>query len=408
MTDENLLQRYQDKLDELKAKSNLRAFHPVRHDGRYIKLGGDNARALINLASNDYLGLASDADLQAQFLDKWHSGSYGELPMSSSSSRLLSGNFSVYEALENRMAQMFHGRACLLFNSGYHANLGILPAISDSSTVILADKLVHASMIDGIRLSTANGAKCVRYAHQNLAQLDKLLQRYQDDGGCQQIIVITESIFSMDGDVTDLAALARLKKKYPKTLLYVDEAHAIGVRGEQGLGCAEEFGLIDEIDFIVGAFGKAMASVGGYLICHPVLRDYLINHMRPLIFSTALPPINIAWTHHIFNQIITMSSQRRRLHELSSALISQVRSLGLSCPSASQIVPVILGDNQAVMDAAASLKSAGFYILGVRPPTVPQGQSRLRICLHAGLQDDEFERLCARLNTLSSLSGIDA
>lgn len=384
---EQILAHFADKLASLKQAHNHRSFRKLQHQGMHIHLHGQK---LVNLASNDYLGVASDERLQAEFLASQHE----YLPLSSSSSRLLTGNFAVYESLEARMSSLFLGRACLLFNSGYHANVGILPAICDARTLILADKLVHASIIDGMRLAAANGTKCVRYQHQNFTQLETLIQKYHDDKDIERIVIVTESIFSMDGDVTDLTALVRLKASYPKLLLYIDEAHAIGVCGEQGLGCSEAFGCIDEIDLIVGAFGKAMASVGGYVICHEMIKDYLINAMRPLIFSTALPPLNIAWTAFVLDKIITMQSERARLKQRYEQLITHIKDLGLECPSNSQIVPIILKDNERTMRATAQLAEQGFFVLGVRPPTVPQNQSRLRICLNSAISDDEFERFC--------------
>ena len=186
---------------------------------------------------------------------------------------------------------MFGAESALLFNSGYHANTGILPAVSDTRTLILADKLVHASLIDGIRLSSA---KCIRYRHNDLAQLRRLLE--ENHGMYEKMIIVTESIFSMDGDEADLQALVRLKHDYSNLLLYVDEAHAFGARGEKGLGCAEEQNCINDIDFLVGTFGKAAASAGAYIVCRQTIREYLINKMRTFIFTTALPPVNIQWT----------------------------------------------------------------------------------------------------------------
>ena len=331
---------------------------------------------MLNLASNDYLGLASDIELREQFFDETPNA---QRLMSASSSRLLTGNFPAYEQLEARLMQLFHGRAALLFNSGYHMNIGILPALADAKTLILADKLVHASMIDGIRLSSA---KYLRYRHNDLAHLQQLLTQYHADENYERIIVVTESIFSMDGDETDLVALVALKQQFAKVMLYVDEAHAIGVRGQQGLGCAEQYGVIDAIDFLVGTFGKAVASVGGYLICDPIIRDYLINRMRPLIFSTAQPPICMAWTQFMLNQIVNMQAQRQHLAALSQYMQHGIRAKGFVCPSTSQIVPVIIGDSTATVSKARQLQTAGFYVMPVRPPTVPQGSSRLRICLN--------------------------
>jgi 8-amino-7-oxononanoate synthase len=346
---------------------------------------------MLNLASNDYLGLATDLTLREQFFDETPNE---RRVMSSSSSRLLTGNFPEYEQLEASLSQAFHGRAALLFNSGYHMNIGILPALSDSKTLILADKLVHASMIDGIRLSAA---KYVRYRHNDLNHLTQLLQQYQADEAFDRIIVVTESIFSMDGDETDLAELARIKKQFAKVMLYVDEAHAIGVRGEQGLGCAEQYGVIDDIDLLVGTFGKALASVGGYLICHPIIREYLINSMRPLIFSTAQPPICMAWTDFIFQKVLGLDQQRQHLHRISQSLQQAVKNKGFDCPSTSHIVPVIIGESQKTVDKAAQLQQAGFYIMPVRPPTVPKQSSRLRISLSTQVMQTDLDQLVALL-----------
>ncbi|WP_139851037.1 8-amino-7-oxononanoate synthase [Acinetobacter pullicarnis] len=384
----SLLDHYADQLDQLKQQGNLRQFTRYVQDQHYIEL---NQHRMLNLASNDYLGLASNLVLREQFFD--------ETPlaarlMSSSSSRLLTGNFPEYEALEDAMSQAFHGRAALLFNSGYHMNIGILPALSDSRTLILADKLVHASMIDGIRLSTA---KYIRYKHNDLEHLAQLLQRYHDDSAYDRIIVVTESIFSMDGDETDLAQLVAVKNQFSKVMLYVDEAHAIGVRGELGLGCAEQYGVIDAIDFLVGTFGKAMASVGGYLICEPIIREYLINCMRPLIFSTAQPPICMAWTQFMLQQVMRLNTARQHLSELSVILQQGIQAKGYACPSSSHIVPIVVGESQPSIVLATQLQQAGFYVMPVRPPTVPQHSSRVRISLNANLEQADIHALLQQL-----------
>ena len=384
----NLLNNYAAKLDELKQQGNLRQFTTNIQDGRNIQI---NHQSMLNLSSNDYLGLASNLHLREQFFD--------ETPnehriMSSSSSRLLTGNFPEYEQLENSLSHAFHGRAALLFNSGYHMNIGILPALSDSKTLILADKLVHASLIDGIRLSTA---KYLRYRHNDLNHLIQLLQKYHVDESFDRIIVVTESIFSMDGNETDLSELVRIKQQFNKVMLYVDEAHAIGVRGEQGLGCAEQYDVVDEIDFLVGTFGKALASVGGYLMCHPIVREYLINAMRPLIFSTAQPPICMAWTHFIFQKALKLSTQRQHLHAISQSLQHTIQHKGFECPSTSHIVPVIIGDSQKTVEKAKQLQHAGFYIMPVRPPTVPKNSSRLRICLNTQIDQTDLDQLVEML-----------
>jgi 8-amino-7-oxononanoate synthase len=379
----SLLDHYAEQLDQLKQQGNFRQFTANQQQGRWITI---QDRTMLNLASNDYLGLAADLSLREEFLDTLQ---IERALFSSSSSRLLTGNFAEYEQFENSLSKAF-GRAALLFNSGYHMNIGILPALADSKTVILADKLVHASMIDGIRLSNA---QYVRYRHNDLQHLEQLLQKYHQDEQVERIIVVTESIFSMDGDETDLAALAQLKQRFAKTMLYVDEAHAIGVRGEQGLGCAEQYGVLHQIDFLVGTFGKAIASIGGYIICDPIIRDYLINKMRPLIFSTALPPISMAWSDFIFNKVLNMQQQRQHLAEISHFLQQAVIAKGFSSPSSSHIIPIIVGESNAAIEKARYVQQQGFYAMPVRPPTVPQNSSRLRISLTSMVQKAELEKL---------------
>ncbi|MDX8275169.1 8-amino-7-oxononanoate synthase [Acinetobacter pittii] len=384
----SLLDHFSAELDELKQQGNFRQFTQNVQHGRFITIQN---KTMLNLASNDYLGVAADINLRQEFLDSFPiERSY----FSSSSSRLLTGNFDEYEQLENSLSQAFGGRAALLFNSGYHMNIGILPAVADSKTLILADKLVHASMIDGIRLS---GAQYVRYRHNDLQHLEQLLQKYHDDDKIERIIVVTESIFSMDGDETDLAALVQLKKRFAKTMLYVDEAHSIGVRGQQGLGCAEQYNVIQEIDFLVGTLGKALAAVGGYIICDQIIKDYLINKMRPLIFSTAQPPIVMAWANFIFQKVLLAQSQREHLKNISQYLQQAVVQKGYDSPSTSHIIPVIVGESQAAITKAMQVQASGFYAMPVRPPTVPKNSSRLRISLTSMVQQHELEELVSFL-----------
>lgn len=384
------LEHFQQQLDNLKQQGQYRQFKQGISSQPYLQLNGIE---MLNLASNDYLGLAANLQLREEFFDLTP---LAERQMSASSSRLLTGNFPAYEQLETSMAQAF-GRSVLLFNSGYHMNIGILPALADSKTIIIADKLVHASIIDGIRLSNAS---YVRYRHNDLEHLQQLLVKYQADDNIQRIIVVTESIFSMDGDETHLGALVALKQQFDKVMLYVDEAHAIGVRGEHGLGCAEQYQVIDQIDLLVGTFGKALASVGGYLVCHPLIREYLINSMRPLIFSTAQPPICMAWTHFIFQKMQEMQEERQQLASLARRCHQGIQALGYACPSSSQIVPVIIGDAAKTVAAAEYVQQKGFYVLPVRPPTVPKNTSRLRICLHQQVSPVQLQQLLDALQEL--------
>ena len=298
----NSLTDWERELALLENKSNLRKLPVIRHLGKEVEVNG---KVMLNLSSNDYLGLAAYLPLRTEFLQSLTPDTF--LP-SSSSSRLLTGNFNIYVQIEDLLARLFRKESALVFNSGYHMNAGILPAVSDARTLILADKLVHASIIDGIRLSAA---KCIRYRHNRYDQLEQLL--VSNHAGYDRIIIVTESIFSMDGDEADLRRLVTLKQQYDNVLLYVDEAHAVGVRGMHGLGCAEEQDCVADIDFLCGTFGKALASVGGYIVCSKTIRDYLVNKMRTFIFTTALPPVNLLWTFFILEHLDSFSFRRERL-----------------------------------------------------------------------------------------------
>ncbi|WP_418697341.1 8-amino-7-oxononanoate synthase [Bacteroides sp.] len=381
-----MIDQMQQELQELQEHSNLRRLPQMVHDGRDVVVNG---RRMLNLSSNDYLGLATDKELREEFLQTLTPETF--LP-TSSSSRLLTGNFSIYDELEAELARLFGTEAALVFNSGYHANTGILPAVSNAQTLILADKLVHASIIDGIRLSPA---RCIRYRHNDLVQLERLL--VQNHTEYRQIIIVTESLFSMDGDQADLQELVRLKLNYDNVLLYVDEAHAFGVRGKHGLGCAEETGCIRDIDFLVGTFGKAAASAGAYIVCRRAIREYLVNRMRTLIFTTALPPVNIAWTLFIVRRLPGMQERREHLSALSRMLKEALQARGYACPSVSHIVPMIIGPSADTVLRAEALQRHGFYALPVRPPTVPEGTSRIRFSLTAEIKKEEIEELIKEL-----------
>lgn len=377
----NIIEQMQQELQELKEHSNLRRLPQMVHDGRHVVVNG---KQMLNLSSNDYLGLAADRELREEFLKSLTPDTF--LP-TASSSRLLTGNYNVYEELEAELVALFGTEAALVFNSGYHANMGILPAISNTQTLIVADKLVHASIIDGVRLSSA---RCIRYKHNDLSQLERLLE--QNHSEYQQIIIVTESIFSMDGDEADLKALVQFKQSYDNVLLYVDEAHAFGVRGTHGLGCAEEAGCIQDIDFLVGTFGKAAASVGAYIVCTKVIREYLVNRMRTLIFTTALPPLNIAWTLFIVRKLAGMHDRREHLAHISRILRENLLAKGYTCPSVSHIVPLTIGSSADAVLLAEELQRHGFYALPIRPPTVPEGTSRIRFSLTAEIREEEIKR----------------
>ena len=374
------------ELIQLEQTGNLRGLPGIELDGKWIHL---DEKKMLNLSSNDYLGIASDQKMRQDFLSNLD---IDKAIFSSSSSRLLTGNYPVYQKVERLLTDLYKKESALVFSSGYHMNMGILPAIADKNTLILADKLVHASIIDGIRISSA---QCIRYRHQDYRQLEELLDKHH--AGFRSMIIVTESIFSMDGDVSPLPLLVQLKKKYPNTFLYVDEAHAVGVRGLNGLGIAEEEDCIPEIDFLCGTFGKAFASMGGFVVCSKIFRDYLINRMRTFIFTTALPPIQLEWSFFVLNQMINMKEERMWLRKSSQKVKEALEEKGFTSTSSSHILPVVIGDSKETILKAGEMQRKGFYMLPVRPPTVPKGTSRLRISLTAGITSAELNQLIQNL-----------
>lgn len=374
------------ELIQLEQTGNLRGLPGIELDGKWIHL---DEKKMLNLSSNDYLGIASDQKMRQDFLSNL---AIDKAIFSSSSSRLLTGNYPVYQKVEHLLTDLYKKESALVFSSGYHMNMGILPAIADKNTLILADKLVHASIIDGIRISSA---QCIRYRHQDYRQLEELLDKHH--AGFRSMIIVTESIFSMDGDVSPLPLLVHLKKKYPNTFLYVDEAHAVGVRGLNGLGIAEEEDCIPEIDLLCGTFGKAFASMGGFVVCSKIFRDYLINRMRTFIFTTALPPIQLEWSFFVLNQMINMKEERMWLRKSSQKVKEALEGKGFTSTSSSHILPVVIGDSKETILKAGEMQRKGFYMLPVRPPTVPEGTSRLRISLTAGITSAELNQLIQNL-----------
>jgi 8-amino-7-oxononanoate synthase len=385
-----LYDRIDSELQGLEETGNLRRLPEIEHCGKMVKVGG---ATMLNLSSNDYLGLACRDDLREEFMTTATRKGYS---LTSSSSRLLTGNYSVYTRTEEHLARLFGTEAALLLSCGYHVNSGVLPAICDSHTLVLADKLVHASMIDGIRLT---GAKCIRYRHNNYEQLERLLA--DNHAAYDDVVIMTESVFSMDGDVTDLRRLVALKRRYGNVLLYVDEAHGFGVRGENGLGLAEEQGVIGDIDILIGTFGKALASAGAYIVCNRRMRDYLVNRMRTLIFTTALPPLCIEWTDFLLDRLSGFRDEREHLRAISGRVLEALRERGYVCPSASQIIPMMIGESPAAIMVAKEMQRQGFYLLPVRPPTVPEGTSRIRISLSAAVTEEEVGKLIAAIPAAS-------
>lgn len=380
------MKAYNEALEELRRNGRLRQLTETECGERLIVRDG---APMLNLSSNDYLGIAQDHSLWKSFLEETPPE---RLLPSAVSSRLLTGNHPAYTRLERLLTRLYDRPAALVFNSGYHANSGILPAIADNRTLILADKLIHASLIDGLHLGHA---PYIRYRHNDYQHLEALLR--EKAPLFDTVIVATESIFSMDGDICDLPRLIALKREFRNVMLYIDEAHAIGVRGQHGLGLCEEYNCIADVDMLVVTFGKAIASVGAALICDREIKEWLVNTMRPFIFTTALPPINVEWTHYILSHLDGMADKRRHLATIAQRVNDTITQERGDTGSRSHIIPYIIGDAAEAQAEAIRMQRQGFYLLPVRPPTVPAGTSRLRISLHAGCNDEEIDRLIVAL-----------
>lgn len=362
---------YENILNELKNHSHFRDLKDFEgKDEKYIYYKG---KKLLNLSSNNYLNFADNKTITEQFLqDSGINYSFG-----SASARLLTGTLPIYNDLENLLSQMYGKEKALVYNSGYHANVGISSALCQKGDVVFSDKLNHASIIDGMRLSDG---KFYRFPHNDMEALEKLLIRERKN--YKNAFIITESVFSMDGDIADLRTIVELKKKYDCNLI-IDEAHAFGVFGDKGLGIAETLGIIADVDLIVGTFGKAIGSMGAFAAGSGVLIDYLINKSRSFIFSTALPPINIAFTKWILeNKLPKTIQKRRRMLEISKKMGSE-----------SHIIPVIIGENKETVELCEVLFHNGYFTLPIRPPTVPVGTSRLRLSLTCEIEEEELKIL---------------
>ena len=367
---------YEKILDELKHHSHFRDLKNFeKKDEKYIYFRG---KKLLNLSSNNYLNFADNKKITQEFLDfAGNKYSFG-----SASARLLTGTLPVYKELEELLSNLYNKDATLLYNSGYHANVGISSAINQKGDVIFSDKLNHASIIDGMRLSDG---KFFRFPHNNMEALEKLLERERKN--YKNAFIITESVFSMDGDIEDLKRIIKLKKKY-NCIMIIDEAHAFGVFGEKGLGVAEELGIIDDVYLIVGTFGKSVGSMGAFVTGSKTMINFLINKSRSFIFSTALPPINIAFTKWIIENKFPKTKAKRK------NMLSIAKKMG----SDSHIIPVVIGENKDTVDLCEVLFHNGYFTLPIRPPTVPVGTSRLRLSLTADIQEKDLTVLKEKIN----------
>ena len=278
-------------------------------------------------------------------------------------------------------------RECLYLNSGFDANLGILSTLFTKNDLLLVDKLSHASIIDGMLNSKA---KSLRYVHNDMEHLESLLEKYHQD--YENIVIVTESIFSMDGDRAKLKEIVALKERYDNVLIYVDEAHSFGLLGEDGLGLCQELNIVDKVDFLMATLSKAIGSYGAFLICSKEVKDYLVNFMRPLIFATALPPVNVTFSLYVVGLMSNDSMKYKRdyLKKICDYFHNNLVELGIS-PSESQIQPLITGDSQKALQACDVFKHFGLLALPIRHPTVPQNMARLRLSLNCNLRVDDLD-----------------
>lgn len=379
--------RYTKELEQLAQEGMLRQIPKIEGQGKWITLGENR---LLNLSSNDYLGIFEKEELVSEFMAQFNA----KLPrFSSASSRLLTGNNKASEELEKILANKYNKESALIFNSGYHANSGILAALAQKDSLIIADKLVHASLIDGIKLS---GAPFERFRHNDIKHLRKIIEK--EHCNYSQIFVVTEGIFSMGGDRGKIEEIIALKAEFENIIIYVDEAHSFGVCGDRGLGICEELGVLNEVDIIIGTFGKAISSVGAYAVMPSVVREYLVNKMRPLIFSTSLPPFNIEWSKFIIQNLSRFNEARKHLVEISSLLRSRLQITD----SESQIITYTVGEASRAVALSKRLAERGFYALAVRPPTVPIGKSGIRFSLTASITTEEIEKLYTTIRELEN------
>lgn len=364
-------------LADLEAKGLRRALEPMGPaQGPVVEVGG---RTLVNLCSNDYLGLAFDERLRRAAADAALRGGAG-----AGASRLVAGDLPLHGELERALAA-FHGtESALLFNSGYHANAGLPPALVGRGDAVFSDVLNHASIVDGAVLSRAG---FVRYRHCDVQELSELLARSK----ARRKLVVTDAVFSMDGDAAPLRELAELCERHG-AMLYVDEAHAVGVLGPTGAGLAEALGVKGRVDVEMGTLGKALGSFGAYVAGERRLRDLLLTRARTFVFTTALPPAACAASLAALGIVRGEPERRARLHALCDRMRAGLGKLGFDVSRVvSPIFPVVLGSEERALAVAAALRERGWFVRAIRPPTVPVGTSRLRVALSAALTEPQVD-----------------
>lgn len=366
------MQRIKNELEKLDVCGQLRNIPSIQFktDGQVMVDGVE----YVNFASNDYLGISTKTELIEEFL------STNKCLMSSASARLLTGTGDEFTELEQTVSKLFNKEACLIFNTGYQCNLGVVSTLCQKGDVIFSDKLNHASIIDGMRLAEGD---FIRYKHLDYENLEALLKSKRNN--FNRAIIISESVFSMDGDIADIDKLIELKNKY-NCMLMIDEAHAFCAVGNTLAGLSYN----KDVDIITATFGKAVGSFGAFCVSSKEIITYLINKARSFIFSTSIPPVNIAWTNWILTKKLEyLILQKSKLNKLTSDTLGLIKNT----PSKSQIIPIIIGSNDDTLKISEKLRSEGYYIPAIRPPTVQEGTSRLRISLTADSKFDDIKNV---------------
>lgn len=365
-----LQNRYISELDQLRQLSQKRELVEIEHAEQPWLY--KNGKRMLNLASNNYLGLAGHERLKqaaCTAIAKYGCGA--------TASRLIVGNHPVYRQAEKALADWKKCAAGLIFNSGYTANVGIISCLAGRDGIIFSDKLNHASIVDGILLSRA---EYKRYRHNDLNHLESLLQKTPRE---KQKLIVTDSVFSMDGDIADLRGLVTLKERY-NAILMVDEAHSGGVYGPNGEGYVHCLGLQERVDIQMGTFSKALGCFGAYVTGDRWLIEYLVNKSRSLIYATALPPAVLASVTEAIALVRDGQRLRETLHANSLFFRRELTRLGFNTGgSETQIVPVLIGSNEKTVMFSQRLQEAGIAAFAVRPPTVPENQARIRFTVMA-------------------------
>lgn len=371
--------RMTEVLGELQQAGNMRQLRSMKLRGLQLEHAG---HSYLNLSSNDYLGLSCTPYAQYPLHEE------GRFMHGNPSSRLMTGNGEDYEALESELELLFPTKKALVLGCGFMANCGLPAAIAGKGDLILADKLIHASLIDGLRLGEADWK---RFRHNDVAHLEKLLQ--EAPAGAN-IWVIIESIYSMDGDLAPLADIMDLKRCYGFQLM-VDEAHAFGVRGPMGKGLCAELGCDEDVDLLMCTFGKAIAGAGACILCSATMRSFFINRLRPLIFSTALPPITLRWNQFIIHQMRTehLATEQAEHYPSLAGLRAHLAEIVTIFGACSQIIPLPAGSNERALLMAEQGLDAGYWLTAIRPPTVPQGSARIRLSLSAAFTHQQISTL---------------